>query len=62
MDELSIEWANWKLSGRIAKSTERIEKLSGRIEKLSERIASHTPLRQLADFAPTEESKTTDFN
>jgi len=50
------------LSGRIAKSTERIEKLSGRIEKLSERIASHTPLRQLADFAPTEESKTTDFN
>ena len=45
--ELQIEWAN-------CQSNEQIEKLSGR-------IASHTPLRQLADFAPTTEPKTTDF-
>jgi len=38
MDELQIEWAIYKSSGR---------------------IASHTPLRQLADFAPTGEPKTT---
>jgi len=31
--------------------------LSGRIEKLNGQIASHTPLRQLADFAPTTEPK-----
>jgi len=41
--ELQIEWTIYKSSGRIAKS--------------SGRIASHTPLRQLADFAPTTEPK-----
>ena len=53
--ELQIKWANCKSSGRI-------EKLSGRIEKLSGRIASHTPLRQLADFAPTTEPKNNWFS
>ena len=57
MRELQIEWTICKSSGRIAKS-------SGQFAKSSGRIASHTPLRQLADFAPTtptKEPKTTDF-
>ena len=57
MRELSIEWTICKSSGRIAKSNGRIEKLSERIAKSSGRIVSHTPLRQLADFAPTTEPK-----
>ena len=72
MDELSIEWVNWKLSGRFANQVGELQikwenwkiewticKSSGRIAKLNGRIASHTPLRKLADFAPTTEPKTT---
>ena len=65
--ELQIEWTIYKSSGRIAKSSGRIANWMDDLQfewencKLSARIASHTPLRQLADFAPTEEYKTTDF-
>ena len=58
-----IEWANWKMSGRIENWMDEL-KIEWVIYKSSGRIASHTPLRQLADFAPTTpttEPKTTDF-